>query len=353
VFVHLLVTNLMIPRPWRVGGTTLYPAGHLLASLDRHLASLDPPVPEVLVEDYRRDLRGSPWATIRVPALASGGRLDEEALDRARDAARDVVAVLRLFKRVSHRRISLERQTFGLAVDIGSVSEARWITDRAGRFTGVGWQRHGILGHWEFVPAALRAYRADPRFAYLDRALSKGDPDRDEWEGRLITAIRTMNVATVMQRPATRIMLLATALEALLGDKFQPGGSARGRGHQLARRSAYLWCGSDLTPPSLHRPGGRLACDLLTATGDPKKVRNLYEKAQRVWACSWYGNARELYDDRNEALHGAAAGFDGNTAAMHEFHLDGVVMAAVDWVIQRRPTSVADLDAEIGALPTA
>jgi hypothetical protein len=147
-FVHLVVTNLTLPRKWRVGSTTLYPAGQLLDRLNAEMARRDPPRSTFL--DNLSELLDLPWSTIRVPVLAPGGRVDEAVIDRARDVARDTVAVLRLLQRTRVRSASLERQTFGLSVDIGSVIEPRWITDAKGRFTSGGAQRHGILAHWDF-----------------------------------------------------------------------------------------------------------------------------------------------------------------------------------------------------------
>jgi hypothetical protein len=235
--------------------------------------------------------------------------------------------------------------------DLGGVIESRWITDRRGAYAGSGWERHGVLGEWGFTHAHLRQYRADDRFAYLDTAL-RADPPGD-WHGRMLTALRTMNIATVRERPAIRIMLYATALEALVGDPFRAGGATGGRGHLLARRAAYFACGSENDPPGLHRPARRPACEFLTRTRDPRGDARLYHPTRRVWACSDYGDMRNLYDDRNAALHGAAAGFDQRRAASHEFHLDRVVREALRWVIDRQPTSIVDLDDEIASLPAA
>lgn len=351
-YVHFVVTNLTLSRPWRVGSTTIYPPGYLLDRLDRHLVDLDPPLPQQLADEYRRDLSDRNWSTIRVPVEARGGRVDGPIIDGARDVARDVIAVLRLFQRVRVRYVSLDRQTFGLATDIGSIVEPRWITDAVGRFASVSWERHGVLAPWTFRAADLQAYRTDPRFAYLDEALAAGDHGRDDWQGRAIAAARTMSLATIMERPAMRVILLAAALEALLGDKFTPGAKATG-GHRLARRAAYLYCGSDLPVPDLHRPGGRPACRLLTATADPRKDPSVYDREPAVWGCSWYGDMRDLYDARNAALHGAEARFDQRAASTHAFHLDAAVLSTLAWVAEIRPRSIDDLDAAIAALPTA
>jgi hypothetical protein len=200
VFVHLVVANLTVSRPWRVGPATLYPPGHLLNRLDSHLAGLEPRPPDLLVQEYRRDLVDRAWSTIRVPTSASGGRISEQAMNAARDVARDVIAVLRLFQRVRAPMVNLDRQTFGLATDIGRMVEPRWITDRNGRF-GVGWQVHGVMAPWAFRAEDRLAFCRDARFDFLDSALTASN---QEWQRRSIAAVRNMNLATIMQRPATR-----------------------------------------------------------------------------------------------------------------------------------------------------
>jgi hypothetical protein len=291
------------------------------------------------------------WSTISVPVLTRATRLDSEMIDEARNQARDVIAVLRVFQRVRAGRSDIERQTFGVATDVGSTIEPRWITDTDARFAGTGWQAHGVLAEWSFRDADFRAYRADARFQFLDAALRQ-QGSRNDWQERAIVAARTKNLATVMQRPSTRIVLLATALEALLGEPYVPGGRPAG-GHLLAKRMAYLYCGTTIRPPEPHGINGRLACGFLTSATDPRSDPQLHDKRTRTWACSWYAHMRTLYDNRNEAVHGASSRFDQRAASEYEWHFDHGYLAVLDWVTRTNPTSIADLDAEIAALPAA
>jgi hypothetical protein len=349
--VHFIVENLVVPRAWRVGRSTIRPKGSLLRRLDNHLQPSMTTTGRWIVEEYRRELGASEWATIGIPMLVPDGKIDESIIDAARELARDTIAVLRFFQRRLVPYFSLEYQTFGLDVDIGSVLETRWVTDRRGAYAASGWKRHGVIGGWTFTPAHLATYASDARFAYLDAALRASVGD--EWQGRFLTALRTMNIATIRERPSIRIMLLATALEAFLGDAYKRGRSARGRGDQLARRAAYLSCGGEPGGPGLHRPGGRLACGILTTTSDPRDDPTLYWKAAGIWGCSEYGDVRGLYEDRNAALHGAAVGFDQRAASTHQFRLDRVILEGLSWVINRRPSAITDLDREIACLPSA
>jgi hypothetical protein len=355
VFVHFLIENLITSeRRWRIGPAVLWPPGALREHLDSEIAAAKPPWLPTLAEMYLRDLAEPQWSTLSVPVLAPEGPLGNAIADQARDTARDVVAVLRLLQRVRVPMADVTFQTFGLGTDIGPASETRWVTARRGRIAGIGFQHHGIIGSWTFRDADRRAYRKDPRFAFLDAALAAGDGGRDDWQSRVIAAARTASLATILQRPSTRIVLLATALEALLGNAYRPGARPTGS-HVLAKRAAYLWCGTDMTPPSPHgtAAGARPACDLLTTTSDPRGDPNLWHARRGIWACSWYGDMRQLYEDRNAALHGAEARVDHSAASSHQRHLEAVILATVAWVIRASPTSIDDLDREIAALPAA
>jgi hypothetical protein len=225
--VSFIVENLIVPRTWRVGRARIRPAGELLRRIDARMGPKPSKTQKWLARERQQELGSSKWATIEVPILTPG-HIENAAIDGARDVARDTIAVLRFFQRRLVPYFSLEIQTFGLGADIGGVIESRWVTDRTGKYAAGGWQQHGIAGSWTFTPAHLRTYRADPRFVYLDAALRARNPD--DWQGRFLTTLRTMNIATIRERPSIRIMLFATALEALLGDTFQAGGRDRRQG---------------------------------------------------------------------------------------------------------------------------
>jgi hypothetical protein len=348
-FVHFLLTGLSARgRRWKVGQATIYPPGDLLAVIDAHVATTTPRWRQGLIDWYREPLDGAPWSTIAIPVLARRGPIPNELVDEARDIARDVVAVLRLFQRWRVPMADVPQQTFGLVPDIGILTEPHWVTLRRGSVVGTGWARHGTAGPWSFDAADRRAYRDDPRFAYLDRALAVGS-ERVEWQTRVIRAARIASLATIMQRPSTRIVLLGTALEALLGNRFQardPGAGA----DRLARRAAYLWCATDMLPPQPHGIDGRPACGFLTSKKDPIKNSTLNPG---FWRCSYYGYMRDLYDDRSAALHGAELEWDHRLASQHQAHLEAVLLNAVAWIVRTSPTSIDDLDAEITSLPAA
>jgi hypothetical protein len=347
--VHFVVPNLVVTKPWRVGPATISPPGRVLDRAEADFAAGR--LGELTVKDYRQHLGDRQWSTIRVPGTYSLSTSDASAVDDGREIARDVIAVLRLFQRVQAPGAETDWQTFGLAMDMGSVMEPRWFTDPRGRHRGMGLQSHGVGPSWSFRSADIAAFRADPRFQFLEAALVAGDNNPpDSWQARALASIRTWGLATLMQRPATRIVLLATALEGLLGNKYVPGDPATG-GHVVARRAAYIWCGYNTRPAiKPHRPDGRPACPFLTTTTDPRRDPALYPSRGR-WACSWYGDIRTLYDDRNAAVHGADQRWDLKSARVHGWNASEVILATLGWLTETGSTAISDVDHAIRALP--
>jgi hypothetical protein len=351
VGVNFAVPNLQVSRPWRVGPATILPGGRALDRIATFVR--DGQMSDFFADDLRKHVDRES-STIRVPGLLKLRQIDSPAVNAARDTARDVIAVLRLFQASRAPVADTDWQTFGLAVDTGSVLEPRWYTDRGGRPRGIGWESHGVGPPWRFQWADMVAYRADARFAFLDAALTAGDANApDSWQARALAAIRTWNLATIMGRPATRIVLLATALEGLLGNRYVPGGRATG-GHVLAKRAGYLWCGYGVRPEiAPHRAGQREACAFLTTTTDPRKDPILYHRSSRVWACTFYGDVRTLYDDRNAAVHGAESRWDAMSARRRGWYTAEIILATLGWIIETSSTSISDLDRAIASLQAA
>lgn len=355
VVVHLQVPYLVVPRPWRVGAATFWPSGELLERLRRLGGTVRRPLPSVLVDHVTEQLGDSRWATVRTDVMSTvDGRGKEDlqaAVVAARDAARDAIAALTLFKLAMTPYSSTDFQSFGLALDVASVREDYWVTTTSGRYLMAGSASHGTIAPWEFQPADIGHYRRDPRFQLIDRALRTHDDQRSDWQRRTLSALRTFTVANTVDRPSTRIVLAAAALEALLGDEFKPGVRQSPTGsHQLARRAAFLWCGAENNNP--HGPN-RPACPFLTEPSDRKLTHRLAEDARhgREWVCSYYGDLRDLYDDRSAALHGAEVRFTNKLASRHEFTVERVMLLVLAWIVTANASSLQDYEAAIAAVP--
>ncbi len=355
VVVHLQVPYLVVPRPWRVGAATFWPAGALLQRLRDNGGTTRRPIPSFVVDHATAALIDSRWATVRVEVMSMVDRRGKEnlqsAVAAARDTARDSIAVLTLWKLATTPLTDTGRQAFGLALDVASVREDYWVTTTHGRHLTVGAAFHGSMWPWEFQPADLAGFRRDPRFQLLNATLRTPDDQRSDWQRRVLSALRTFTVANTVDRPSTRIVLAATALEALLGNEFTPNVRKNPTGsHQLARRAAFLWCGAEHNNP--HGPN-RPACPFLTEQSDPRLIHRLAEDARhgQRWVCDYYVDLRDLYDDRNAALHGAEVRFTDKLASRHEFTVERVLLLVLGWVAATGATALSDYEAAIAAVP--
>lgn len=357
VTVHLLVENLQVPSTWRVGDVVFRPVGWLRERVEMDSRARDVPI-------FRQDfalppLRETKWSSAAVtwyqPAASGNYNVSMQV---ARNATRDAIGVLRLLQRARYPLAPRNVQVFGLPDEVGSVLEYHWVEDTGGRFIGVGGQWRGSIGGWEFSRADIHAYRRDARFWYLNSALLSGTAVG--WQQRLMTAMRTVAVATTSLRPSLRIVLLATALEALLGEEFVGGwrfdeqGKAikppQANAHTIGQRAAYLAC---IEPDGVRHHPRTPACLHLSSASQTKLREELYarQRGGDFRVCSAYEAVAALFEDRNAALHGASDSFTEGEAVDHEVTVDGVLLAALGWVVDSGATDIDVLADEIAALP--
>jgi hypothetical protein len=257
----------------------------------------------------------------------------------ATDAVRDAVGVLRLYKRARYPVLNLDVQDFGLVGGMGNALEWRAVTQ--GRRL-VGSQAHlvGVVGDWTFRPEDVRDFHLDVRFAFLDRALRMGSPT--EIERRVLTCLRLLGLASSMLTPQLQVVLLATALEALLWTKPATG-EPQGKSLPIAQLTAYLICGqSDMPYP------GRPPCFYLTSKSE--NAMKLEIAARRSAGedprCTDFGHVFQLFQDRNAALHVAREQFGTLAIGWYWRSVDAVILSMVDWISRRKATALNELQSE-------
>lgn len=336
---HFPVVGLMVPKRWRVGTVLFHPAGRLAERLARDVAAFVSDVPGV---DVAKELLAERSALIRSASASVRAR----DLADAREAARDAVAVLRLYQRTTNPRWSFDTQTFGLAADIGAALEEYFVTGR-GQLPGHGARWTGVLADFTFHGRHVDAFRDDPRFAFLDDSLRVAPADRSDIQRRILTSLRVLNQATVMIPEPVRIVLLAVAIEILLNDE----GELRGATYRLTQRAAYLWCGY---PDDRHGPK-RPPCLYLEARSEPALDNAIADRQKRGESavCSYFESVYGLFADRNGVLHQGRQDFPRQAATVREGRVDGVLLATIDWASRSRATDLRPLDAEIPALGMA
>ena len=331
---HFPVLYLHVPQPWVVGEVEFAPAGTLVRALETARDAAD--------GETAREFLGLLADRASATTCATASTCAATATEAA-ETIRDSIAVLRLYQRARHRRINFDRQTFGLPGDIGSALVDHWET-QGDRFVRGGAMRLWNLGDFTFPITDPRAFPSDARFVYLDQALRKPEPQRTDFEGRFMKALRFLNQANAMVEDPIRVVLLATALELLLGDE-----PMQGRSHRVARRAAYLTCRDE---PGLPRHGpSRPACFYLRSTSTSEVVAEMerLKAAGQPNVCSFYLDIDELSGDRNAVLHEAAGADLLGERSRHETHVDEIILATLEWVSATGTHGLPDLDAEIAA----
>jgi hypothetical protein len=344
--LHLPVVQLIVPQLWRVGRVTFRPPGWVRKHTAGQSATEATAQAEFL-KWARRDMGNAErWCTASVPVRwPDKSREQGPVLARATDDIRDAVGVLMLYQHARFPRLDTALQQFGLHGDIGSEMQSYTVLEGR-RIVATGSRWLGVIGDWEFNRAHIREFRGDPRFAYLDDALRTAPPRRTDLQRRAISAVRNRAWGTAFQREQLQVVMLATAVEALLGADGGDGG--RGEFYRITRRGAYLYCG---TRTSVPRYPARPPCEILKTTG-VKGLKNLLDsraQAGKPYWCSWFMQVFDLLGDRNEALHGQREIFGRKMMSWHEIVTDELILNALEWIVARGATDLDQLDAEMDA----
>ena len=224
--IHVPVVQLNVPAAWRVGRVTFQPGGWLAGHTQPEPAGDDEPM-KAFLKLARKGIEEHQTSTAAV-RVRWPEKNTQPTLDAAVDDVRDSVAVLRLYQHARYPMMNTDIQQFGIHGDIGATVQTYAVT-QGERILAHGVHWLGVIGNWEFTSADVRDFRADPRFRYLDATLRTPPSRRSEFQRRVLTAVRTLGFATPMVREQLRVVLLATALEALLGGRCPAGWKKRTR----------------------------------------------------------------------------------------------------------------------------
>lgn len=325
---HFPILQLLIPRTLKLGRVTFRPKGWLSELLASD--TTDRGKNAETWDNLKRQAEGLIWSTADIEDADS---------DAARTTVSDAVSALRLYQRYRYRYVSLESQTFGLGADIYSGVEDSWRTDGT-KLIGAGFQTHGIIGGWEFAGADVDAAAEDPLFQQLDRLLATIPGEATELDRRVLVALRMLGRSTPLLPSSLRVVQLAAALEALLGD--EPPGN---RTHRIALRAAFLTCELDGKPHGPDRPCPYFGCWTFKQL---KRGMTATAAIGRGALCSAYWDIRELQELRNTVLHRALTDVERPESA--EGQVDDVLRDLLRWRRQGpRRDSIADLDRDVRA----
>jgi len=342
--LHVPVVQLNVPQAWRVGRVTFRPAGWLAGYTRGEAAPTGTAKAKFLA--YAREQMDAHQTSTAEVRVRWPEKDKQSILDAAMEHVRDSVAVLLLYQRTRYPRVNTDLQQFGIHGDVGAVAQSYTVT-RGRRIIATGHRLLGIPGDWTFSRADAVAFRNDPRFVYLDRALRAAPGRRREFQRRALTAVRTRSLATAMLREQLRVVLLATALEALLAAEVQPNERRElGEFFRIAQRASYLFCGE----PDQRYPS-RPPCLYLHANSKRAMVNALEDRARRGQQpiCTYFWDVFDLLEDRNQALHRAREGFGRRQVSRHATTTEQVILYALEWVDRTGAVALADLEAEFEA----
>jgi hypothetical protein len=331
------VYGLDFDRTWVVGLATFEPAGRLRRDLEaarrrswkRHR---DDAHLQADLERIAMEFGEAQWATASALGIDS---------IEAEGKVRDAIAVLRLYAR-SMTNLNLDHQTFGLAPDVGSTVARSYVISR-GRIVQSGLRVAGIPGTgWRFTEDRIDAFADQPDFAWLDAALRAAE--RTDLQKRAAMALRFLNLATSMLPGPVRVVLIATAFEELLGDE-----TAKDRRHRAARRYAFLTCAKEFGQG--YAAGERPACAYLAARSadDAKRLHQSLAQTGHRPRCSWFEEARALFDLRDLVLHERLDTLPKNAAVQFEAVADLAIRGLAEWAATNGSTSIDELDEAIDA----
>lgn len=342
---HRPVRFLQIPRSWKVGGVVFRPRGWV-AQRARAAPGTNPAFTRERAISTAEQAE-SATVELRV-AIKPEGRRDQGSEADAIQRARDAIALLRFYQRRSLRAVDLDAQQFGLVPDISSEVEDYWQEVGDGTVLPA-WQRHGNLADFEFSAKHVHAFWRDPRFRWLESLLGahRGLADM---ETRVLEAIRILGRQSRSTEVALRLVLFATVIEVLFGERVQssdPSTFSRDRQHRVARRASYLGC---LYPERPHGPT-RGSCFYLE-TMSTKALFSMmsdYQKRGRGNLCTYYWELRRLMDLRNAVVHDGRWDLREHRVGQYAYLVEGLLEATIEWARSRSRPSLDMLDGEIAA----
>ncbi|HKQ18228.1 MAG TPA: hypothetical protein VJW75_00645 [Candidatus Eisenbacteria bacterium] len=220
---------------------------------------------------------------------------------------------------------------------------SQYVALRDGRIVQAGTEWLGAAFPVELFEQDCATFIDDARFRHLGRVIASRR--RSPFDRQLLTALRAYDTAILPQPDQVRVVLLATAMEAILGDD-----KSFDRAHRIARRSAYVTC---VPPGDISHANGRPTCLYMRApsTETVEVLQRMRADESLAWDCTAYTTVRSLFRHRNNAVHRGATNFDERAMRQHRWAVREALLATIEWAIAHRGEGLKDIDAGIASLP--
>lgn len=274
------IEGLKTAAEWTLGAVRLVPAGELQSRFH------SPAATDIFLEAF-----GKATGNDHHGAIAEA---DADSLEEALQLVGQAVDVLRVLQHVRYGSVQLTH--FGLAGEITRNSIPYMeMSDTSDRY---GWCFRGPATGWNFSDES--PWDGFPGIRWT--ASLVGSDDLTDGERRALVGIESLSQAILERRPALKMVLLVTALEAWLLPRRSSGQTFR-----LARAVSYFSCG---------RHAGELCgrdrdtCPYLgidpSAAGGPARLKQLRQSgAAPPWRCAEWHRVVDWYDMRSDIVHGA------------------------------------------------
>jgi hypothetical protein len=338
--ILLPVVNLDVSCAWDVGGVRIHPAGSVAGIVAAARSGERGPVNATFEE----------WVEAKIRTLDSSAVAEVTVADQgeASSLVSSALSLLRIVQHVQNPMGDSTYQVFGLPGETSAAVVDYVIFDKGTMTTGNA--RVGALGGWELTDDDNAAWLTDPAYRFLDEALRVREAQRTMLQRRALIAAELLSQAWLSWKASVRLLNFVQAMEVLLGEKDD-----RAKKFRLARRVAYFACG---WPGPRYTDGGRHACpylslpltsgDLRQRLADVKRARSQGRPAD----CTQFHDVLDLYEARNRVVHEGWLPETGQDFRFETWMIAAVVLRPVlTWFADHPGADLAELDAEIAALP--
>lgn len=267
-------------------------------------------------------------------------------VDEALQLAAAAVAVLRVYQHAwTAKERHLNPTGFGLP---GEVSRDSVTYAERGEGWGFGWRLLGRPVGFAFTESARSDWDRSIGFQFLAGAVGRASPS--EAERRALLAADLLSQSILSHRPATKIISIVQALEALLLPRSRDPQAFR-----LSRYVAFFACGS-----SQGSLCGRDRPTCMYLANDPQKrahraVLRLWQDradADAQWRCSEWVETLDLYAMRSALVHGEDLQVALAQGRKAEFRVLRWLLATIlEWLQAHPDDPAGDLEAAVSALP--
>jgi hypothetical protein len=312
-FLNTPIENLEVEQEFTLGRITFHPSSYseqLLAKETKRIEHSN--YPQEVKTDVASTAKEQHDLFIKNKALCSLEVDDTEDNESVYVEIKQALAILYLLQKDIAGRYSIEKQKFGLARDLQRSTMFTYrIYNRD--FIASGWTKHGVVGDWKFIKEKITDFPQSDIFLLFNHALLNSK--KTDIEKRLLSSTLWLYDATLDYNYSTRVVKIATALEALLVDDtfFANKDTKVSKEFTLAYFSELLFC-----PCADDK--GKHHCPLPDSkVRSISKYKTWIEQKKISGFCSMFWDMVGFYELRSTVVHDAEVNVSENRATTFEW----------------------------------